>query len=106
MLQIKSLVCYEESTNHLRPFSAGFRPRMGYLCKYLKLHGWKPVILTEAVDEKTFTFLAGKDRVTYVNYYTAKNPVVKKLQWISTLLLDLCFGYKDIRMYNAAPEAG
>lgn len=83
-------------------FPPAFGPRMGYLCKYLKLHGWEPVILTEAVDEKTFTFLAGKDRVTYVNYYTAKNPVVKKLQWISTLLLDLCFGYKDIRMYNAA----
>lgn len=83
-------------------FPPAFGPRMGYLCKYLKLHGWEPVILTEAVDEKTFTFLARKDRVTYVNYYTAKNPVVKKLQWISTLLLDLCFGYKDIRMYNAA----
>ena len=83
-------------------FPPAFGPRMGYLCKYLKHHGWEPVILTEAVDEKTFTFLAGKDRVTYVNYYTAKNPVVKKLQWISTLLLDLCFGYKDIRMYNAA----
>ena len=56
------------------------------------------------MEEKTFTFLAGKDKVTYVNYYTAQNPVLKKLQWISTLFLDLCFGYKDTRMYNAAKK--
>lgn len=85
-------------------FPPAFGPRMGYLCKYLKHYNWEPVILTEAVDENTFTFLAGKDRVTYVNYYTAKNPIVKKLQWISTLFIDLCFGYKDIRMYNAAKK--
>ena len=85
-------------------FPPAFGPRMGYLCKYLKHYNWEPVILTEAVEEKTFTFLAGKDKVTYVNYYTAKNPVLKKLQWISTLFLDLCFGYKDTRMYNAAKK--
>lgn len=85
-------------------FPPAFGPRMGYLCKYLKHYNWEPVILTEAVEEKTFTFLARKDKVTYVNYYTAKNPVLKKLQWISTLFLDLCFGYKDTRMYNAAKK--
>lgn len=85
-------------------FPPAFGPRMGYLCKYLKQYNWEPVILTEAVDEKTFTFLAGKDQVTYVNYYTAKNPIARKLQWITTLFLDLCFGYKDIRMYNAAKK--
>nr|WP_129734610.1 hypothetical protein [Parabacteroides goldsteinii] len=85
-------------------FPPAFGPRMGYLCKYLKHYNWEPVVLTEAVEEKTFTFLAGKDKVTYVNYYTAKNPVLKKLQWISTLFLDLCFGYKDTRMYNAAKK--
>lgn len=68
-------------------FPPAFGPRMGYLCKYLKHYNWEPVILTEAVEEKTFTFLAGKDKVTYVNYYTAQNPVLKKLQWISTLFL-------------------
>lgn len=85
-------------------FPPAFGPRMGYLCKYLKHYDWEPVILAEAVEEKTFTFLAGKEKVTYVNYYTAKNPVLKKLQWISTLFLDLCFGYKDTRMYNAAKK--
>lgn len=85
-------------------FPPAFGPRMGYLCKYLKHYNWEPVILTEAVEEKTFTFLAGKDKVTYVNYYTAQNPVLKKLQWISMLFLDLCFGYKDTRMYNAAKK--
>lgn len=85
-------------------FPPAFGPRMGYLCKYLKQYNWEPVILTEAVDEKIFTFLAGKDQVTYVNYYTAKNPIVRKLQWITTLFLDLCFGYKEIRMYNAAKK--
>ena len=85
-------------------FPPAFGPRMGYLCKYLKQYNWEPVILTEAVEENTFTFLAGKDKVTYVNYYTAKNPILKKLQWISTLFLDLCFGYKDTRMYNTAKK--
>ena len=47
-------------------FPPAFGPRMGYLCKYLKHYNWEPVILTEAVEEKTFTFLAGKDKVTYV----------------------------------------
>lgn len=85
-------------------FPPAFGPRMGYLCKYLRNYNWEPVVLTEAVDENTFTFLAGNNQVTYVNYYTAKNTFVRKIQWIITLLLDLCFGYKDSRMYKQAAK--
>ncbi|WFE83115.1 glycosyltransferase [Parabacteroides chongii] len=85
-------------------FPPAFGPRMGYLCKYLGSYGWEPVVLTEAVEENTFTFLANKCEVAYVNYYTAKGRFTRKLQWISTLLLDLCFGYKDIRMYKEAEK--
>ncbi|MCD8267732.1 MAG: glycosyltransferase [Parabacteroides sp.] len=85
-------------------FPPAFGPRMGYLCKYLRNQGWEPVVLTEAVDEKTFTFLAEGNQVTYVNYYTTKNTFVRKIQWICTLLLDLCFGFKDAHMYRAAQK--
>ncbi len=83
-------------------FPPAFGPRMGYLCKYLRNYGWEPVILTEMVEENTFTFLASQCEAEYINYYTAKSPFTRKLQWISILLLDLCFGYKDIRMYKEA----
>lgn len=83
-------------------FPPAFGPRMGYLCKYLRNYGWEPVVLTEMVEENTFTFLASQCEAEYINYYTAKSPFTRKLQWISILLLDLCFGYKDIRMYKEA----
>lgn len=85
-------------------FPPAFGPRMGYLCKYLRNYKWEPVVLTEAVEENTFTFLANKCEVTYVNYYTFKGHFTRKLQWISTLLLDFCFGYKDARIYKEAEK--
>ena len=83
-------------------FPPAFGPRMGYLCKYLRNYGWEPVVLTEMVEDKTFAFLTKKSEVTYINYYTAKNSFIRKLQWAGTLLLDLFFGYKDARMYREA----
>lgn len=83
-------------------FPPAFGPRMGYLCKYLKGYGWEPVVLAEHVEQNTFAFLADKCEVTYINFYTAKNPFVRKLQWAGTLLLDLFLGYKDARMYREA----
>lgn len=83
-------------------FPPAFGPRMGYLCKYLKNYGWEPVVLTEMVEDKTFAFLTKESEVTYINYYTAKNSFIRKLQWAGTLLLDLFFGYKDARMYREA----
>lgn len=83
-------------------FPPAFGPRMGYLCKYLKNYGWEPIVLAEHVEQNTFTFLADKCEATYINFYTAKNSFVRKLQWAATLLLDLFFGYKDARMYREA----
>lgn len=83
-------------------FPPAFGPRMGYLCKYLKDYGWEPVVLAEHVEQNTFIFLAGHCEVTYINFYTAKNRFIRKLQWIATLLLDLLFGYKDARMSREA----
>lgn len=83
-------------------FPPAFGPRMGYLCKYLKGYGWEPVVLAEHVEQNTFAFLADKCEVTHINFYTAKNPFVRKLQWAGTLLLDLFLGYKDARMYREA----
>ena len=81
-------------------FPPAFGPRMGYLCKYLRNYGWEPVVLTEMVEDKTFAFLTKKSEVTYINYYTAKNSFIRKLQWAGTLLLDLFFGYKDASLYR------
>lgn len=83
-------------------FPPAFGPRMGYLCKYLPLYGWSPTILTEAIDETTFTFLKGEHPVTRVNFYTANNKYLKRIQWGMTFLLDFFFGYKDKRMYKEA----
>lgn len=83
-------------------FPPSFGPRMGYLCKYLKNSGWTPVVLTEKVDDSTFSFLADECSVTYINFFTAQNKVLHKIQWFITFMLDLCFNYKDKRMYKEA----
>jgi len=85
-------------------FPPAFGPRMGYLCKYLSLYGWEAVVLTEAVHEKTFSFLSGKTSVSYINFYTAQSKWGKKLQWFFIFLLDFCFGYKDYKMYKMADK--
>ena len=83
-------------------FPPAFGPRMGYLCKYLKQAGWQVEVVAEAMDDKTFAFLAGSCPVTFVPYYTAKNRILRKLQWIVTLLADFLFSYKDRKMAKVA----
>lgn len=85
-------------------FPPAFGPRMGYLCKYIRSMGWEPVVITEAVNENMFDFLAGECPVTYINYYTASHPLLHKLQWLFTFILDICFGYKDYRMAKEADK--
>lgn len=83
-------------------FPPAFGPRMGYLCKYLKQAGWQVEVVAEAMDDKTFAFLAGSCPITFVPYYTAKNRILRKLQWIVTLLADFLFSYKDRKMAKVA----
>lgn len=83
-------------------FPPAFGPRMGYLCKYIRMFGWEPTVVTEAVDEETFTFLAGNCPVTYVNYYPARGKRMRKLQWLATFLLNLFWDYKNYRLYRTA----
>lgn len=84
-------------------FPPAFAPRMGYLCKYLKRAGWEVHVVSEQIEEHTFAFLEGyADSVRYVAYYTARHPLVRKLQWIIVLLLDWLFHYKDRKMFQAA----
>lgn len=108
-------------------FPPAFGPRMGYLCKYIRAEGWEPMVLTEQVtDEHAFGFLEGSCEVTYVNYYSTsgkwqhKPEWLRKLEWPHKLewfrklkwphkfewflvfLLDICFGYKNQRMYKEA----
>ncbi|MDO4757465.1 MAG: hypothetical protein Q4A54_14050, partial [Parabacteroides sp.] len=83
-------------------FPPAFGPRMGYLCKYLKSLGWQPIVLTEEVNEKMFTFLANECKVHYMRFYPKTNRFFLKLIWICIQILDICFHYKDICMYHKA----
>ncbi|MDR2774502.1 MAG: hypothetical protein LBC19_07140 [Tannerella sp.] len=82
-------------------FPPAFGPRMGYLCKYLRLNGWKPVVITEFIDEDFFSFLKGNAEVSYIRYYNRKG-FAGKVEWAVTFLRDIMFGYKDKRMYRKA----
>ncbi|MDR3250371.1 MAG: hypothetical protein LBT42_01720 [Tannerella sp.] len=82
-------------------FPPAFGPRMGYLCKYLKINGWRPVVLTEKIDDDTFSFLNGFADATYVNFYT-KRGLAGKIEWGWTFLRNILFDYKDKRMYREA----
>ena len=82
-------------------FPPAFGPRMGYLCKYLRLNGWNPVVVTEYIDENMFSFLAKDVDVTYVRYYYKKG-FFGKIEWGWTFFRDMLFGYKDKRMYMEA----
>ena len=82
-------------------FPPAFGPRMGYLCKYLRLNGWNPVVVTEYIDENMFSFLGTDIDVTYVRYYHKKG-FAGKLEWGWTFFRDMLFGYKDKRMYMEA----
>lgn len=83
-------------------FPPAFGPRMGYLCKYMKRAGWEPVVITEFIQDQTFSFLTEKTQVTYVNFYRAKGKLSRKLEWLLVFLLDFFFHYKDRRMYKTA----
>ena len=82
-------------------FPPAFGPRMGYLCKYLRLNGWNPVVVTEHIDENMFSFLASDVDVTYVRFYHKKG-FSGKIEWGWTFFRDMLFGYKNKRMYIEA----
>ena len=84
-------------------FPPAFGPRMGYLCKYLKLNGWNPVVLTEYIEENMFSFLAKDVDVSYIRYYHKKG-FVGKLEWGCIFLNDMLFRYKDKIMYMGVPK--
>lgn len=83
-------------------FPPAFGPRMGYLCKYMKRAGWEPVVVTEAIEDRTFSFLTENTKVTYVNFYRAKGKISRKIEWVRVFLLDFFFHYKDRKMYTIA----
>lgn len=85
-------------------FPPAFGPRMGYLCKYIQTYGWQPTVIAEEVPEETFRFLTNVCPVTYLSFYSAESPGMKKLQWLFVFLLDSCFGYKNRRMYREATQ--
>jgi glycosyltransferase involved in cell wall biosynthesis len=83
-------------------FPPAFAPRMGYLCKYLAAAGWKPAVVTEQIGDNNFSFLTGYAGVTYINYYKATGKIARRLEWITILLLDFFFDYKDRKMIKVA----
>lgn len=83
-------------------FPPAFAPRMGYLCKYLSRAGWQPVVVTEQINDSNFSFLTGYAEVTYISYYKATGKIARKLEWLTILLLDFFFDYKDRKMVKVA----
>jgi len=82
-------------------FPPAFGPRMGYLCKYLKINGMNPVVITEDINDNTYSFLCQATDATYINYYK-KTGIAGKISWGLSFLRDMLFGYKDNRMYREA----
>lgn len=64
--------------------------------------GWEPVVVTEQIDDSTFSFLKGETPVTYVNFFHSKGKILQKLEWICVFILDYFFHYKDKKMAKAA----
>ncbi len=81
-------------------FPPAFAPRMGYLCKYLNNYGWEATVVTEYIQDNTFSFLEGYADTTYVHYYKATNKIAKRLEWLWIMLLDVLFNYKNRKMFN------
>lgn len=76
-------------------FPPDFAPRMGYLCKYLKNLGWKPIVVTEYSPRNIFPDLAKEQNVTCINFYFSKNKLWQKINYTFVFLLDFLFNYKN-----------
>jgi len=85
-------------------FPPAFAPRMGYLCKYLPLYGWEPVIVTEFHHEQIYNELAKDKDATHVNYYQSKNKLIQKIRYTFVFLADFFFDYKDFVIKKAAQK--
>lgn len=86
-------------------FPPAFAPRMGYLCKYLTRKGWEVHVVSEQIEDQTFAFLEGyAASVRYVSFYSTRYSLLRKIQWIVVMLLDLLFHYKDRKMCQVAAK--
>ena len=70
-------------------FPPAFGPRMGYLCKYLKGTEWEPVVLTEKINDSTFTLLKDICPVDAVPYYPSGNGLAVRLIRMGLLVLSV-----------------
>lgn len=80
-------------------FPPAFGPRMGYLCKYLKRNGLKPVVVAENIDDNRFEFLSKDIEITYIKFYNFKG-IIGKFEWFCIFLLDLLFNYKEKKFFK------
>lgn len=85
-------------------FPPAFGPRMGYLCKYMRQAGWRPVVVTEWIDDRTFAFLAEGVEAHYVHFFpnAGRGKLIRRLEWLAVFTADLLFGYKTRRMAGVA----
>lgn len=82
-------------------FPPAFAPRMGYLCKYLKSMGWEATVVTEYIPDNTFAFLTDYVNATYIHYYKASGKIMKRIEWLWVMFMDILFHYKDRKMLKA-----
>jgi hypothetical protein len=86
-------------------FPPAFNPRMGYLCKYLPVYGWNPVIITEYSPQNFYKDLAKMEaNVTCINYYRSKNKILQKFKYAFVFLAELFVDYKHRAVKKKAIE--
>ena len=82
-------------------FPPAFAPRMGYLCKYLRTSGHEvDVVFEQLPGDKRSAYLCGYASSEHgLCFYKENNTGWKiKLQWITVMLRDVLWHYKDIQV--------
>lgn len=81
-------------------FPPAFGPRMGYLVKYLAHFGWDSVVITEKINDSTYSFIADENKTIYVDFYESAR--FRKLRWLYVFLSNLFFNYKNRKICKVA----
>ncbi|MBD5388005.1 glycosyltransferase family 4 protein, partial [bacterium] len=80
-------------------FPPDFAPRMGYLSKYLNRMGCETdVVCEEFANNQGFDFLDNAaSKIKRILFYRSLNMPKPRREWVSLMIKDLLFHYRDKR---------
>lgn len=78
------------------------RTENGLFMQHMRRARWEPVVVTEQIDDSTFSFLKGETPVTYVNFFHSKGKILQKLEWICIFIL-IIFSIIKTRRWQKPP---